>query len=241
MTAINEMSPDLFRLSIYVPDFDMQFNHFLVRDEEPLLFHAGFKGMFPALREAVATLIDPAKLRHVAWSHFESDECGALNDWLQLAPQAQPVCTLVGKLVSVDDFSIRPAFGMTADEVLTTGKYRYRFHRSPHIPHGWDAGVLFEETRKTLFCSDLFHHFGNVAPLTSSDLIDPSRKAMQQMQQGPLAGYIPYTRQTEGVLKSLADLKPETLAVMHGSSYIGPCDRLLTGLAGVIKENFAQA
>ena len=108
-TAIYEIAPDLFRLSIYVPDFDMQFNHFLVRDEEPLLFHAGFKGMFPALREAVAKVMDPAKLRHIAWSHFESDEIGALNDWLQLAPQAQPVCTLVGKLVSVDDFSIRPA------------------------------------------------------------------------------------------------------------------------------------
>ena len=241
MTTIDEIAPDLFRLSIYVPNFDMQFNHFLVRDEEPLLFHAGFKGMFPALREAVATLIDPAKLRHIAWSHFESDEIGALNHWLELAPQAQPVCTLVGKLVSVDDFSIRPARGMTADDVLTTGKYRYRFYRSPHLPHGWDAGVLFEETRKTLFCSDLFHHFGNVAPVTSSDLIGPSRKAMQQMQQGPLADYIPYTRQTEGVLRSLADLKPETLAVMHGSSYIGQGDRLLTELAGVIKDEFAKA
>ena len=103
-TAIYEIAPDLFRLSIYVPDFDMQFNHFLVRDEEPLLFHAGLKGMFPALREAVAKIIDPAKLRPIGWSHFESDEIGALNDWLQLAPQAQPVCTLVGKLVNVDDF-----------------------------------------------------------------------------------------------------------------------------------------
>jgi flavorubredoxin len=240
MTSIHEIAPDIFRLSVYVPEFDMQFNHFLVRDEEPLLFHAGFKGMFPALRDAVATLIDPAKLRHIAWSHFESDECGALNDWLQLAPQAQPVCTLVGKLVTVDDFSIRPARGMTPDDILSTGKYRYRFHRSPHLPHGWDAGVLFEETRKTLFCSDLFHHFGNVAPVTTSDLIEPTRKAMQQMSQGPLAGYMPYTRQTEGVLRGLAALKPETLAVMHGSSYIGQADRLLTDLAGVIKENFDQ-
>jgi len=240
MTKIDEIAPDLFRLSIYVEDFDMQFNHFLVRDEEPLLFHAGFKGMFPALREAVATLIDPADLRHIAWSHFESDECGALNEWLQVAPHSQPVCTLVGKLVSVDDFSIRPARGMTADDTLETGKYRYRFYRSPHLPHGWDAGVMFEETRKTLFCSDLFHHFGDVAAVTSSDLIEPSVKAMQQMQEGPLAGYIPYTRQTEGVLHSLADLKPETLAVMHGSSYIGQSDQLLTDLAGVIKENFDQ-
>lgn len=241
MTTINEIAPDLFRLSLYVPDFDMQFNHFLVRDEEPLLFHAGLKSMFPALREGVAKLIDPAKLRHIAWSHFESDECGALNDWLQLAPRAQPVCTLVGKLVSVDDFSIRPAFGMTPDDVLKTGKYRYRFYRSPHIPHGWDAGVLFEETRKTLFCSDLFHHFGNVAAVTTSDLIAPTQKAMQQMQQGPLAGYMPYTRQTEGVLRSLADLKPEMLAVMHGASFRGPCGRLLTDLAGVIKGEFDKA
>ena len=238
MTTINEIAPDLFRLSVYVPDFDMQFNHFLVRDEEPLLFHAGFKGMFPVLREAVATLIDPTKLRHIAWSHFESDEVGALNHWLELAPQAQPVCTLVGKLVTVDDFAIRPARGMTADDVLNTGKYRYRFHRSPHLPHGWDAGVLFEETRKTLFCSDLFHHFGDTEAVTTSDLIGPTQKAMQRLQQGPLAGYMPYTRQTEGVLRSLADLKPETLAVMHGSSYIGPADRLLIDLAGALKENF---
>lgn len=221
MTSINEIAPDLFRLSIYVPDFDMQFNHFLVRDEEPLLFHAGLKGMFPALREAVATLIDPTRLRHIAWSHFESDEVGALNHWLELAPQAQPVCTLVGKLVNVDDFAIRPARGMTAEDVLTTGKYRYRFHRSPHLPHGWDAGVLFEETHKTLFCSDLFHHFGNVVPVTSSDLVDPARKAMRQMQQGPLVDYMPYTGRTEGVLRGLAALEPETLAVMHGSSYVG--------------------
>jgi flavorubredoxin len=241
MTTIDEIAPDLFRLSIYAPAFDMQFNHFLVRDEEPLLFHTGLRSMFPALREAVATLIDPAKLRHIAWSHFESDECGALNDWLQLAPQAEPVCTLVGKLVSVDDFSLRPARGMTPDDVLSTGKYRYRFYRSPHIPHGWDAGVLFEETRRTLFCSDLFHHFGNVEALTTSDLIDPTRKAMQQLQQGPLAGYMPYTRQTEGVLRSLAGLQPETLAVMHGSSYRGQGGRLLTDLAGVIQETFDQA
>ncbi|NNE92084.1 MAG: MBL fold metallo-hydrolase [Verrucomicrobiales bacterium] len=240
MTAIDEIAPDLFRLSIHVPELDMQFNHFLVRDEEPLLFHAGLKAMFPHLRDAVAQLIDPATLRHIAWSHFESDECGGLNEWLQIAPQAQPVCTLVGKLVSVDDFSIRPALGMTSDDVLSTGKYRYRFYQSPHIPHGWDAGVFFEETRKTLFCSDLFHHFGDPPPVTSSDLIAPTRDAMKQMQNGPLAGYMPYTRKTEGVLKSLADLKPETMAVMHGSSFTGQGDQLLLDLAGVIAENFDQ-
>jgi flavorubredoxin len=238
MTQIDEIAPDVFRLSVYVPDFDMQFNHFLVRDDESLLFHAGLKSMFPALRQAVDSLIDSKTLRYVAWSHFESDECGALNDWLAIAPHATPVCTFVGKLVSVDDFSMRPALGMSAADILSTGKYRYRFYPSPHIPHGWDAGVLFEETQKTLFCSDLFHHFGNVAAITSSDLIGPTRQGMQQMQQGPLAGYMPYTRATAGVLHSLAELKPTTLAVMHGSSYRGPGEQLLNGLAGVIQENF---
>ena len=238
MTVIDEIAPDLFRLCIYVPEFDMQFNHFLVRDEEPLLFHTGLRSMFPLLRDAVAKLIDPATLRHIGWSHFESDECGALNHWLEIAPNAEPVCTMVGKLVTVDDFSNRPARGMTPGDVFSTGKYRYRFYPSPHIPHGWDAGVLFEETRKTLFCSDLFHHFGDTAAVTTNDLIDPTRHAMQRLQQGPLAGYMPYTRQTEGVLRSLAALAPETLAVMHGSSYVGACNRLLTDLAGVIREHF---
>lgn len=238
MTTIDEIAPDLFRLSVFVPEINMQFNHFLVRDDEPLLFHTGLRGMFPALLEAVTTLIDPQKLRYIAWSHFESDECGALNDWLQVAPQAEPVCTLVGKLVNVDDFSMRPARGMTDADVLDTGKYRYRFYRSPHIPHGWDAGVLFEETQKTLFCSDLFHHFGDTSALTSSDLIEPTRQAMEQMQAGPLAGYLPYTRATEGVLRSLAELKPATLAVMHGASYRGAGDQQLLGLAEIVKKVF---
>jgi flavorubredoxin len=240
MTQIDEISPNVFRLSVYVSDIDMQFNHFLVRDDEPLLFHAGLRAMFPSLHDAVATLIDPTQLRYVAWSHFESDECGALNDWLRAAPQAEPVCTLVGKIVNVDDFSIRPARGMTANDVLCTGSYRYRFYPSPHIPHGWDAGVLFEETQKTLFCSDLFHHFGDVVPLTSAELIGPTRQAMQKLQQGPLAAYMPYTRATERVLRSLAELQPTTLAVMHGSAYQGPGDEQLAGLAATIRECFDQ-
>jgi len=240
MNHIEEIAPDLFRISVFVPAIDMQFNHFLVRDEEPLLFHAGLKGMFPTLRDAVAKLIDPHSLRFISWSHFESDECGALNDWLELAPRAEPVCTHVGKIVSVDDFSIRPARGMSADDILCTGRHRFRFQPTPHIPHGWDAGVLFEETQKTLFCSDLFHHFGDVAAVTSSDLVGPTRQAMQRMQQGPLAGYMPYTRNTSGVLSQLADLKPQTLAVMHGSSYQGAGEQQLTGLATVIRETFDQ-
>ena len=238
MARIDEIAPDLYRLSIYLPQFELQFHQFLIRDDEPLLFHTGMRRMFPEVREAVATLLDPATLRWISWSHFEVDECGALNEWLAVAPHAQAVCSQVGAAVNIDDFASRPPRGLTKDDVIETGRHRYRFVPTPHLPHGWDAGVLFEETRQTLFCSDLFHHFGNAAPLTSSDLIEPTRAAMQRLNEGPLAGYMPYTRQTAGVLQSLADLKPQTLAVMHGSSFTGAADQQLLALAEVIRENF---
>ncbi|MFQ6538605.1 MULTISPECIES: hypothetical protein [Aphanothece] len=240
MTNITEIAPDTFRLSIYAPDLDMQFNHFLVRDEQPLLFHAGMKGMFPMLREAVSSLIDPARLRYVAWSHFESDEVGGLNHWLESAPDAEPVCTFAGKVVSVDDYAIKPARGMMPNDVLSTGKYRFRLHPTPHLPHGWDAGLLFEETEKTLFCSDLFHHFGDAPAVTSDDLIEPSLAAMRQMQQGPLAFYMPYTPQTDTLLTGLSELQPQTLALMHGSSHSGASGKMLKDLAGAIQSVFAQ-
>jgi flavorubredoxin len=241
MATITEIAPDLFRLCIYVPELDLQFNHFLVRDDEPLLFHAGLKGMFPELRDALATLIHPNTLRHVAWSHFESDEIGGLNHWLEQAPQAQPLCTFVGKVVSVDDFALRPARSMGPEEVLTTGRYRFRFFPTPHLPHGWDAALLFEESQKTLFCSDLLHQFGSVSPLTSDDLIAPSHAAMRQMQQSSLDGYMPYTAQTEGLLAELAELHPRTLATMHGSSYSGDGHRMLNNLAAAMQEVFKPA
>src|SRR5688500_16648701 len=124
MPTIEEISPNVFRICVYNPDLDMQFNHFVVRDDEPLLFHTGYRGLFPTLRDEVAKLIDLSKLRYISWSHFESDECGALNDWLRIAPHAEPVCTFVGKVVNVDDFAIRPAKGMNTNDVLTTGRKR---------------------------------------------------------------------------------------------------------------------
>ena len=121
MTArIDEIAADLYRISLYVPDFNLQFNHFLVRDDEPLLFHTGMRGMFPAVREAVATLIDPADLRWISWSHFEVDECGALNDWLAVAPNATPVCGETGAMINIGDFSNRPPRGLKPGEVLET-------------------------------------------------------------------------------------------------------------------------
>ena len=241
MAMITEIAPDLFRLSIYVPDLNLQFNHFLVRDERPLLYHAGLKGMFAELHEAMQTLIDPKDIGYVAWSHFESDEIGGLNNWLQIAPQAQPVCTFVGKVVSADDFSLRPALGMSADEVLSTGRFHFRFYATPHLPHGWDAGMMFEETQKTLFCSDLFHQFGDASPLSSDDLTDATVAAMRQMQQSPLANYMTYASNTGAMLSMLAQLQPQTLATMHGSSYSGDGEKMIENLSTAMKATFDAA
>src|SRR6201995_1217047 len=127
VVTTTEIGPEIYRLAVFVPEINLEFSHFLVRDEEPLLFHAGLRSMFPALREQVSRLIDISKIRYIGFSHFESDECGALNQWLEIAPAAQPVCGLVGALVSVNDFSIRPARAMTKDDLLTTGEHRFRF------------------------------------------------------------------------------------------------------------------
>ena len=154
--AITEIGPDLYRISTYVPEIDLQFNEFLVKDDQPLLFHTGMKAMFPFVRDEVARVIDPSSIRWIGFSHFEADECGSLNEWLQIAPAAQPVCSTVGALVNVNDFATRPARGMTDGEVLNTGKYRFRFLQTPHVPHGWDAGLLFEEVRGTLLPQTCF-------------------------------------------------------------------------------------
>ncbi len=239
MATVTEIAPDIYRISIYVKDFDLQFNHFVVKDDEPLLYHTGMRIMFPELHEAVSKLLDPKTIRYISWSHFEVDECGALNEWLEVAPCAEPVCSVVGALVNINDFSNRPPRGLQKDDVLLTGKHRFRFISTPHLPHGWDAGSLFEETNATLFCSDLFHQIGQVEPVTESDkILGRTHKAITEYQGGPLMDYLPYTNNTKRLLYKLADLKPKTLAIMHGSSFSGNCERLLHELDPVLKEVF---
>jgi flavorubredoxin len=237
MAHITEIAPDLFRITTFVEPFNLQFSQFLVRDDEPLLFHTGPRALFPDVKTAVASLIEPRTLRWIGFSHFESDECATLPEWQQLAPQSQAVCSLVGKLVSVDDcLALRPAKGMTDGELLQTGKYRFRFLSTPHVPHCWDAGLLFEEMERTLLCSDLFHQEGNVEPVTESDVIDRCRKTLVDYQQGPLANYLPYCTLTEATLQRLAALQPKRLATMHGSVYVGDGSRALRELAVIWRE-----
>jgi flavorubredoxin len=236
MYKINEIAPNVFRISVFVPDIQLQFNHFLIRDDEPMLHHAGLRQMFPVLREAVKTLIKPELLRWIGFSHFEVDECGALNEWLQLAPNAKAVCSEVGVIVNMQDFALRPALAMKSGDVLQTGKHQYRFIRTPHMPHGWDAGVLFEETERTLLCSDLFHQNGDPIALTDKDILENHRQSLLQFEAGPLMDYTPYTGNTKSLLYQLAELQPKTLATMHGSSYFGQCDKALRDLDTVMKE-----
>jgi len=238
--AIEEVAPDLYRISTYVPEINLQFNQFLVLDDEPLLFHTGMKGLFPVVRDEVARVIEPSRIRWISFSHYEADECGALNEWLEVAPEAEPVCSLVGAMVSVNDFSIRPARAMADDEVLSTGKHRFRFLQTPHVPHCWEASLMFEETQGTLLCSDLFTHQGNVETQTSRDVVGRFRESLIRDQQGPFANAYPYTSQTGETLKRLAGLNPRTLAIMHGSTYVGDGKRALEDLATAMHELLAD-
>lgn len=236
MTKISEIAPDVYRISVFVPDIQLQFNHFLIKDDESLLYHAGLKQMFPIVLEAVKTLIEPKSLRWIGFSHFEVDECGALNEWLQVAPHAQAVCSEVGAIVNMDDFALRPAHGMKSGEVLETGRRKFRFIQTPHLPHGWDAGVMFEETDKTLLCSDLLHQNGDMAALTDKDILEAHKSSMLFYEAGPLMDYTPYNHKTKNMLYELAALQPKILATMHGSSFFGDCSKVLQDLDEVMKQ-----
>lgn len=240
MHSITEIAPAVHRISVFMPEINLQFNHFLVVDDEPLLYHTGMRRMFPAVLEAVKRVIDPAKLRWIGFSHFEVDECGSLNDWLRVAPEAQAVSGVVGSLVNLADFADRPPRALNPDETFTTGRFRFRYRPTPHLPHGWDAGVLFEESQRVLFCSDLFTHNGDVEPITESDILGRARESIIDFQAGPLMDYMPYTPRTRPLLEGLAALDPRTLATMHGSSFTGDCAKALLELDTVMKETLGE-
>jgi flavorubredoxin len=239
MANITEIASDIYRISIFNEAIGLQFNHFLIKDEEPLLYHTGYRANFRELSEAVNRLITPKEIRWIGWSHFESDECGALNEWLSTIPSAQAVCGFLGATVSVNDFAIRAPHVLQHDETITTGKRRFRFISTAHVPHGWDAGVMFDETSRTLLCSDLLTHFGDVEPITSGDIVGRSRESLENMQKSPFAYYIPYTNHTGEILASLADLNPTLLATMHGSSFDGDCAKALRDLDLAMREVLA--
>jgi flavorubredoxin len=241
MARITEIAPDIFRISTYIREIDLQFNQFLVRDEAPLLYHTGMNSLFSTVKDAITRLLPPDQLRWIGFSHFEADECGSLRAWQQLAPEAEAVCSLVAKRVSVDDMvALRPAQGFVDGQQLSTGRYRFKLLSTPHLPHGWDASLLYEEDHGTLLCSDLFHQMGDVEPTTSSDVVERFRDALATYQGGPFAHYLPYTNRTEATLMRLATLKPRTLATMHGSTFAGDGAGALLDLGQAMKEVLAS-
>jgi flavorubredoxin len=235
-SKVTEIAPDVYRISTFHPEYGIQFNQFLIKDDEPFLMHTGFKKMFSSTLEGVSSIITPSKLRWIGFSHFESDECGALNEWLEIAPHAQAVCSFVGAMVSVNDFADRPARALSDNEALEIGRHRLRFLATPHVPHGWDAGLFFEENDRTLLCSDLFFHPGDPEPMIESGVVDRARESIIAGMAGTLAKDMPYTPYTDSTLYRLAALEPQTLALMHGSSFRGDCREAIISLAEIIEE-----
>jgi flavorubredoxin len=229
-TTVDEIADGIFRLSTWVPDVappaGFTFNQFLVNAEQPLLFHTGPRGMFPLVSEAVGRVVPVEQLRWIAFGHVEADECGSMNEWLAVAPGAEVAHGIIGCLVSLNDLADRPPRALADGEVLDLGGKRVRHIDTPHVPHGWDARVLYEETTGTLLCGDLFTHIGNGPALTTDDIIEPAMEAEAIFHSSALAP------DTAAVMRRLGDLEPSTLALMHGSSYNGDCKKALYDLAG---------
>lgn len=229
MTArIDEIEQGIYRISAFVPEIappqGFTFNSFLIVDEEPLLFHTGRRSMFELFRDAVASIIPLERLRWISFGHVEADECGAMNQWLAAAPNSQVVHGETACDISLNDLADRLPRAVGDGELITSGTRRVRFISTPHVPHGWESGVIFEESSQTLMCGDLFTQLGS-DPLSDGDPV-PAAIAAEEMFQATSVG--PATAPT---LRRLAALKPRTLALMHGPTYRGDCEKALHDLA----------
>jgi flavorubredoxin len=226
-TTISEIAPDIFRLSTLVPEVapgGFSFNQFLVRDEQPFLYHTGMRQLYPLVSGAVSQLIELEDLRWISFSHIEADECGAMNLFLAAAPRAEVVHGPLACMVSLNDLADRPPRAIT-DDVLDLGVHRMRFIATPHVPHSWESGLWFDETTKTLFAGDLFSHIGDVPPITENDIVAPALEAEAMFHSTSMSPNLVPT------LEQLAGLSPTTLAVMHGSSFRGDGATQLRALA----------
>jgi flavorubredoxin len=241
MSTISEIAPDVFSICTYDGQIDLQFRQFLIRDEQPLLYHTGTRRMFEGVRDAIGAVIDPASLRWIAFSHFEADECGALNYWLQEARNAQPACSATDALVSVGDFAFRKVRAFGDAETMSTGTHRLRFLATPHLPHGWDAGHLYDETAGVLFCSDLLHQPGDVAATTTESRVAAMRAMLESSRGTPMDWYVPWTPHTRARIERLAGWLPRLCATMHGSAFVGDGAAELRAMADMLEEVYGAA
>ncbi len=237
-TTITEISDGIYRLSTFVPDIGLTgftFNQFLLDAEQPLLFHAGPRAMFSSVAEAVATVLPLDRIRWVTFGHLEADECGAMNQWLVASPAATVAHTVVGCMTSIADLADRPPRPLADGEVLDLGGKQVRSLDTPHVPHGWDAHVLYEEATATLLCGDLLTQVGNGPALTANDIVGAAGQAEDMF------GATCLTPHTAPTIRRLAELSPSTLAIMHGSSYNGDCRAALLDAASDYETRHARA
>ena len=237
-TRVDEIAARVYRLSTFLPAVGPKgftFNQFLIDAEQPLLFHCGQRSLFPSVSRAVATIMDLRRLRWITFSHIEADECGALGEWLAAAPDATVAHGAIGCAIWLNDQAPRPPRALADGEVLDLGGRRVRRLDTPHVPHCWDAGLLYEETTGTLFTSDLLTHLGNPAPVTDGDILEPAMAAERHF------GYTPLSPRTGATIRRLARLEPRTLAVMHGSSFSGAAAPVLDRLADFYDDQLAKS
>lgn len=238
-TVITEIGPRIYRLSTFFPDQlpgGFTFNQFLIDAEQPLLFHTGMRGLYASVSEAAGRVLPLERLRWVSFGHVEADECGSMNSWLAAAPEAQVLHGQVGCMVSLGDLADRPPRPLADGEVLDLGGRRVRLYATPHVPHAWEAIVLYEETTRTLFCGDLCTHAGNGPPVVESDIA-----GLALAFERALPGATALTPATAPTIRRLAALEPATLAVMHGSSFRGDCAAQLRALADGFETMYRES
>ncbi|HEX3566216.1 MAG TPA: MBL fold metallo-hydrolase [Acidimicrobiales bacterium] len=237
-TQTTEIADGIYRFSTFVPDVGptgFTFNQYLIDDEQPLLFHTGHRTMFPSLAETVARITPLERIRWITFGHVEADECGAMNELLAAAPNAQVAHGALGCLVSLNDLADRPPVPLTDGQVVELGAHRVRHIDTPHVPHGWEARVLYEETTNTLLCGDLFTQLGNGPAVTTGDILGAAAQAEDVFGASCL------TPNTGPTIRRLASLAPGTLAVMHGSCFTGDGTSALLALADEYDSRLARA
>jgi flavorubredoxin len=230
-TNIAEVAEGIYRINtpVAIPGSSFNFNQYLIVDDEPMVFHTGMRQLFPLVQEAINHVIPIAKLKYIGLSHFEADECGALNSFLAAAPQAVPVCSQIAAMVSVGDFADRAPRALADKEELPLGRHTVRWFDTPHMPHAWECGLLMESSTRTFFCGDLFTQGGpgDVA-LTETDILGPSEAFRKPMD------YFAHAPHTGAMLERLAREQPRTLACMHGSAWRGDGAAMLRALAAAL-------
>ena len=230
-TNIEEIVDGIYRINtpLAIPGGEFSFNQYLVLDDAPLLFHTGPRRLFPQVRGAIAAVLPVERLRYVGFSHFEADECGALNELLAVAPQAEPLCGQIAAMVSVNDVADRPARALADGETLSLGRHAVQWFDTPHVPHGWECGFLFELSTRTLLCGDLYTQPGKgETALVERDILAPSEAFRRAMD------YYAHAPTTRATIERLAETRPQTLACMHGSAWRGDGEGLLRELARAV-------